>query len=255
MGKATTSEFAFERSGTSDGQKDIAICDWTGFGGLNAFGKEDEGQDGKQLSGEQICTLGFEASDKEAASQGDRQLIVKKKCTLGHELTSQITPSNRWWCSQCFKQMQYGTRLFGCRICNYDECLSCVLNCLTAASCRALGEKHMMHLEAGWPDVRSSDANSCETLGEKLKRPDARALPPSDAKAFKQALPKANSIVKDDISPKATLYTREVYDIAFQMHKVQAQICRLLAMDRIVQKVESLASFLLAMQCISDSQL
>lgn len=56
----------------------------------------------------------------------DDQLSVKKRCIVGHELKPHRTPSDRWWCSKCLKQVSEGTRLFGCRICNYDECWSCL---------------------------------------------------------------------------------------------------------------------------------
>jgi hypothetical protein len=56
----------------------------------------------------------------------DEQLMVTRKCTVGHDLKPHRTPSNRWWCSKCSRQVSQGTRLFGCRICNYDECWSCI---------------------------------------------------------------------------------------------------------------------------------
>jgi len=56
----------------------------------------------------------------------DDQLSVDKLCLVGHELKPHRTPSCRWWCSKCLKQVPEGTRLFGCRICNYDECWACL---------------------------------------------------------------------------------------------------------------------------------
>lgn len=60
------------------------------------------------------------------ASTEDDQVSVNKRCIVGHDLQPHTTPSNRWWCSKCLNQVPEGTRLFGCRICNYDECLSCM---------------------------------------------------------------------------------------------------------------------------------
>merc|ERR1719387_1382271 len=56
----------------------------------------------------------------------DEELVVNKTCIVGHDLKPHRTPSNRWWCSKCSKQVSQGTRLFGCRKCNYDECWSCL---------------------------------------------------------------------------------------------------------------------------------
>eukprot|EP00746_Dinoflagellata_sp_MGD_P094706 gnl/MRDRNA2_/MRDRNA2_37766_c0_seq1.p1 gnl/MRDRNA2_/MRDRNA2_37766_c0~~gnl/MRDRNA2_/MRDRNA2_37766_c0_seq1.p1 ORF type:complete len:331 (+),score=71.71 gnl/MRDRNA2_/MRDRNA2_37766_c0_seq1:112-1104(+) len=56
----------------------------------------------------------------------DEQLTVDRQCIRGHDLTPHRVPSNMWWCSKCLKQVQKGTRLFACRLCNYDECWSCV---------------------------------------------------------------------------------------------------------------------------------
>jgi hypothetical protein len=55
----------------------------------------------------------------------DDQLAVHKQCIVGHDLKPHRTPSDRWWCTKCLNQVPQGTRLFGCRICNYDECWSC----------------------------------------------------------------------------------------------------------------------------------
>jgi len=56
----------------------------------------------------------------------DEQLSVDRQCVTGHDLAPHRTPSNMWWCSKCLKQVEKGTRLFGCRRCNYDECWSCL---------------------------------------------------------------------------------------------------------------------------------
>lgn len=56
----------------------------------------------------------------------DEQLSVDRQCSRGHDLTPHRVPSDMWWCSKCLKQVQEGTRLFACRLCNYDECWSCV---------------------------------------------------------------------------------------------------------------------------------
>lgn len=65
----------------------------------------------------------------------DEELVVHKKCIVGHDLKPHRTPSNRWWCSKCSKQVSEGTRLFGCRICNYDECWSCLRTSNTGLWC------------------------------------------------------------------------------------------------------------------------
>jgi len=56
----------------------------------------------------------------------DEQSSMEQKCIVGHNLKPHRTPSDRWWCSSCLRQMPEGTCLFGCRICNYDECWSCL---------------------------------------------------------------------------------------------------------------------------------
>jgi hypothetical protein len=56
----------------------------------------------------------------------DEQLVVDRQCKRGHDLTPHRTPSNMWWCSKCLSPVQKGSRLFGCRLCNYDECWSCL---------------------------------------------------------------------------------------------------------------------------------
>jgi len=66
----------------------------------------------------------------------DEELVVHKKCIVGHDLKPHRTPSNRWWCSKCSKQVSEGTRLFGCRICNYDECWSCVSAARAKVKCK-----------------------------------------------------------------------------------------------------------------------
>lgn len=75
------------------------------------------GGDGPDSSDEEVQNLDCLDED---------QFSVDKKCILGHELKPHRTPSDRWWCSKCMTQVPEGTHLMGCRVCNYDECQSCL---------------------------------------------------------------------------------------------------------------------------------
>eukprot|EP00929_Paragymnodinium_shiwhaense_P105663 TRINITY_DN70711_c0_g1_i1.p1 TRINITY_DN70711_c0_g1~~TRINITY_DN70711_c0_g1_i1.p1 ORF type:complete len:445 (-),score=41.71 TRINITY_DN70711_c0_g1_i1:369-1703(-) len=48
------------------------------------------------------------------------------QCRAGHRLSRFTAPDDRYKCDRCSRQVPRGSAMFGCRICDYDECGDCV---------------------------------------------------------------------------------------------------------------------------------
>jgi len=101
---------ALKRSASCDSQ---GTTIWTGTTGCDSSDEWDPLHD-------EMRTL--DSLDDEQTQQSS----MEQKCIVGHNLKPHRTPSDRWGCSSCLRQVPEGTCLFGCRICNYDECWSCL---------------------------------------------------------------------------------------------------------------------------------
>ena len=51
---------------------------------------------------------------------------VKASCPDGHDLQIFATHDDRWFCSRCRQRVPEGTKMNGCRACNFDLCERCV---------------------------------------------------------------------------------------------------------------------------------
>ena len=54
------------------------------------------------------------------------RLDSKPMCASGHPLSRSGSPIAGWWCSSCRREFSGRKLLWGCRVCNYDICGSCL---------------------------------------------------------------------------------------------------------------------------------
>jgi len=68
----------------------------------------------------------FSAATPSCSSSASRD--VKACCPRGHRLSMFTTWDERFLCSVCSRRQAMGTSMYGCRLCDYDRCASCIGN-------------------------------------------------------------------------------------------------------------------------------
>jgi len=62
---------------------------------------------------------------KQELASGCAEPAAVRQCPARHKLSAFETQEAGWTCSTCSREFARGTRLFGCRQCDYDECDRC----------------------------------------------------------------------------------------------------------------------------------
>merc|ERR1711966_293659 len=118
-------------------------------------------QDVSSSSYEHLKAIGFTAclggdvlDEWEACVfQRSRKAVGHHRCPLAHPLDSQLAPQDESLCDVCGKAVCNGDVLWGCRLCNYDRCQSCI----SMASCPA---GHPLEYQST-PTRRSVECDVC----------------------------------------------------------------------------------------------
>lgn len=61
--------------------------------------------------------------DRKSSSQWFK--VLSESCPAGHHLNKEDTPEDGWSCSECHTVFPKGSKLYGCRECDYDVCIKC----------------------------------------------------------------------------------------------------------------------------------
>ena len=122
--------------GTVDGgkgrQETVSKCELVAGGGGRETAGGNRGILGKQhaaihagsTSGD-CKTSAVISSTKVDVNASSKVASPTGVCPSGHVLKAFKTPNARYWCSVCEVKVDQDTELFGCQICNYDECVTC----------------------------------------------------------------------------------------------------------------------------------
>jgi len=123
-----------------------------------------------------------EIPDSSLPSSGERCTV---KCPHGHPLVPYAPSTERCMCDSCDRQAPRGGRLFGCRRCNFDLCMTC-LSAHAGSQCEAPSAAGLASEEAHVR--RALEASAEEAPREEKRRKRQREATAPDDEQVRQAL-------------------------------------------------------------------